>query len=367
MQRILVILLFALYVLAPQVVRAQDPACQTFRWDVNGDENVDVGDVMSLARKINANEQFEYQPIMPTTRQLKVLDIGNSFSEDALHDLDGIVRATGADLSQMCVYMLYLGGASFHDWVLSYNNDSKAYYSLRKITGGLTPAISAGFSYDPELMVDVLTEVRWDVIVIHQRSGIQHYYNGWHNVNDVNGDLDAFLEILHRHQPQARIDFMLCHAPSSYIGQPNGCSDTDQLWRKNMLSAADIRRNDGIAKILPYGTTIQNLRHVAPEGDTELSRDGLHLSFGLARYAAACTYYQTEIAPFLGIDIVGNTYRPQLGGWEVEPENSTLSAPIPVTDENAPLAQMAAYMASSFWWQITEPADYQSLFAEMPK
>lgn len=366
MFRILVIILFPVFALVPQQTWAQDPSCQTFRWDVNGDDNVDIGDVVSLARKVNANEQFEYQPILPATRQLKVLDIGNSFSEDATHDLDGIVRATGADLSQLCVYMLYMGGASFHDWVLAYNNQNTTYYTLRKITGGLTPAISAGFSNDPELMVDVLTEVKWDVIIIHQRSGIQHYYNGWHNVNDVNGDLDAFLEILHRHQPQARIDFMLCHAPSSYIGQSNGCSDTDQLWRKNMLSAADIRRNDGISKILPYGTTIQNLRHLAPEGDTELSRDGLHLSFGLARYAAACTYYQTEIAPFLGIDILGNTYRPELAGWELDLENSKVSVPIPVTDQNAPLAQMAAYMATSFWWQITLPSLYQPLFEDKP-
>ena len=40
---------------------------------------------------------------------------------------------------------------------------------------------------------------------------------------------------------------------------------------------------------MPVGTTIQNLR-TSYLGDT-LNRDGLHLSHGIGRYAAALTWY----------------------------------------------------------------------------
>lgn len=66
--------------------------------------------------------------------------------------------------------------------------------------------------------------------------------------------------------------------------------------------------------------------------DLELTRDGYHLYLGAGRYAAACTWFETLIYPFLNVSIVSNSYRVNKGN-------------VPVTDEVVLLCQEAAHSA----------------------
>ena len=71
--------------------------------------------------------------------ELKVLDIGNSYTTGATRLLPLIAKASRADLSTMCLYQCYRSGASFKNWVDIYNDkDTTATYSLSKVVGGLT-------------------------------------------------------------------------------------------------------------------------------------------------------------------------------------------------------------------------------------
>ena len=58
---------------------------------------------------------------MLTKPGLKILHIGHSFTFDAVCYLPDIVKGTGADISDLCIYRTMMGGASFRNWVDTYN------------------------------------------------------------------------------------------------------------------------------------------------------------------------------------------------------------------------------------------------------
>lgn len=90
----------------------------------------------------------------------------------------------------------------------------------------------------------------------------------------------------------------------------------------------------GFVVYIPTGTAIQNLRS-SYVGDN-LSRDGVHLSWGLGRYTAAMTW-----AAALGIDVNQITYRP--GGKDAVSPLDVAAVRASVTDAiQTPLARTAS-------------------------
>lgn len=341
-------------------------SAQTLRYDVTGDGQVNVGDAVGLSGLIIEGKQNETIEEQPCQKEYRILDIGNSFSIDSNCYLDKIVESSGADVSNIGVYQLFKASSNFNHWVQFFNgqNTNDIYY-FQKVAGDLDIRIPSDYGYyggckGPDLMQRALSDIKWDIIIIHQASLSCYKYEEWHRANYVYGDLDAFLDILHQYQPQARIDFLLVHAPYQIISKSKS-GTSEKLWERIMQSAKSIQQNDGITNIIPAGTAVQNLRHTNYNDEYEMCRDGLHMAHGLARYAANCAYYQSIIYPITGVSILGNTYRPEL--TDEDYASSNRSAPIPVTDENAHVAQMAAYLATSFWWKTLNPMEYTDWFS----
>ena len=57
-------------------------------------------------------------------KKIKVLSIGNSFSQDAHRYLYEIAKNNGTDLKSV---NLYIGGCGLHKHFININNDAKAY------------------------------------------------------------------------------------------------------------------------------------------------------------------------------------------------------------------------------------------------
>ena len=55
--------------------------------------------------------------------ELRVLDIGNSYTIDATSLLPLVAKASKSDLSTICLYRCVRGSASFKSWVDIYNNN----------------------------------------------------------------------------------------------------------------------------------------------------------------------------------------------------------------------------------------------------
>lgn len=282
---------------------------------------------------------------------LKVLAIGNSYTNDATDLLKQIARASGSDLSDLCLYKATRGGGSFKSWYDRYYDNDDHAYSIDKVLGGINANVTTGTweGTDGSRFREALENETWDLIIIHQNSSYAPYYEQWGGTG-LGGYLNEFLALLKQLQPQASIGFMLVHSYWDGYGR-NKEGDSLERWRLIANSVEQLCEDYDISLLIPYGTAIENLRASSLNNEYDLTRDGTHCCFGLARYAAACCYYESLIAPRSGISVLGNSARYDASA------KSTLYPSISVTDQNAPIAQRAAILAVQNWHEVVNPED----------
>jgi len=279
--------------------------------------------------------------------ELRVLDIGNSYTIGATSLLPRIAMASKADLSTMCLYQCIRSGASFKSWVDIYNNkDTKSTYSISKVVGGLSANVRTGKGR-AGVFRDVLTNETWDLIVIHQVSTYAPYYSQW-NTDSEAGYLDELISIIKKHQPNAELGFLLVHSYwSGYSG--NTEKSSYDRWQLIANSTKSFCEDYGVNFVIPYGTAIQNLRSSSLNNEYDLTSDGIHCGYGLAQYTAACCYFESLIAPRCGISVLGNSARINVS--QIKSEFPSVS----VTDKNALIAQEAACLATQDWYHCQSP------------
>lgn len=282
---------------------------------------------------------------------LKVLDIGNSYTNDATELLSLITKASGSDISNKCIYKAVRSGASFKQWYDIYCDLDTAYtYSIKKVLGGLNANVSTGRSKkgDGSLFRKLLTDEKWDIIIIHQVSTFAPYYEQW-NGTGRGGYLNELLSIIKRHQSDAVIGFYLIHSLWDH-NKRNKEGSSYERWKLICSSVKKLQNDYGIDFIIPYGTAVENLRSSSLNNKYDLTRDGTHLTYGLGRYAAACCYYESLIAPRCGISVLGNSAR-----YVVNQNVKSKYPSISVTDKNALIAQKAAVLATKHIFECTNP------------
>ena len=241
---------------------------------------------------------------------IKVLAIGNSFSEDAVEEhLSPLAQAEGLTV---VIGNMYIGGCSLERHVNNLRGNLKKYRYRKFDPQGNKTEIK---NYTLE---QVLAEEEWDYISVQQvssLSGMPESYNPW---------LPELVEFVKARQPQAELMFHATWAygpNSTHKAFPN--YGNDQLRMYNAIISAVYQEvpKVGIKLIIPSGTSIQNARTVL---GNDLTRDGFHLSRDLGRYIAACTWLEAV----LGVNPVGNSYCPE-----------------GLTSEQIKLAQKAAHKA----------------------
>ena len=146
--------------------------------------------------------------------------------------------------------------------------------------------------------------------------------------NNPSGYLDELISIVRKHQPNAELGFLLVHSYWSNYSANTEKSSFDR-WQLIANSTKSFCEDYNVDFVIPYGTAIQNLRSSSLNNEYDLTRDGTHCGLGLARYTAACCYYELIIAPRSGISVVGNPAR-------IDVSSVTTTYPnVNVTDENA--------------------------------
>ncbi len=241
---------------------------------------------------------------------LKVLAIGNSFSQDAVEQ--HLYELAAAQGDTLLIGNAYIPGCSVEKHVDCLVNDKKV-YSYRKVVDGVkhtTPETS---------LKDIITDEPWQVISMQQAShfsGMSSSYEPLHKLHGLVVDLmpvkDAEL-VWHMTWSYAKNS---THSGFKYYG--NSQSAMDDSIRGTVT---DIVIPEGLTKIIPAGPAISFGREVF--GDV-MNSDGYHLSQDLGRYTAACVWCE-----FLtGKSVIGNSYHPSN-----------------LTDEQALKAQQAAHAA----------------------
>lgn len=227
----------------------------------------------------SSSSGVEYVPHWNDDGVLKILAIGNSFSEDAIENLYQMAQAAG--IEQIELGHLYIGGCSLetHLQNISYNLPQYRYSSkigddVWRTTLYNKPSVA-------------FTANDWDFVTIQQNSnnsGVASTYD------DVNPLLDAIeTQCTNEHVAFAWHMTWAYQQDTDHTAFPT--YNSNQMTMYNAIVGAvqeKIVTNNRIVKIIPSGTAIQNAR-TSYLGDT-LTRDGYHLSLTQGRLIASASY-----------------------------------------------------------------------------
>ena len=280
---------------------------------------------------------------------LKVLDIGNSYTQDAQTYLPQIIKASGID-NDFSLYRAFRPSASFKTWVDCWNDSDNENYSVDFCAGTALDGISgSGRASDGALFRKTLQSVKWDIILIHQVSTYSNDYSLWEG-DGAGGCLQELIRIIRVTNPQATIGYLMTH---SYRGTywANSEGSSYQRWRNIADATKQLKLEYDIDFIIPYGTAVQNLRASSLNDSYEFSEDGTHMGAGLGDYVAGCCYFESLLAPRYGVSIFGNTFR-------VTNLDESKGGRRNITDQTAVVAQKAAILATLDMWNVSDPDDY---------
>jgi prefoldin subunit 5 len=287
-------------------------------------------------------------PVNFLKADLKVLDIGNSYTQDAQTYLPQIIKASGIG-TDFSLYRAFRPSASFKTWVDCWNDSDKENYSIDFCAGTPLDGISgSGSASDGDLFRKALQSVKWDIILIHQVSTYSNDYSLWEG-DGAGGYLKELIRIIRVTNPQATIGYLMTHSyRGSYWANSEGSSYL--RWRNIADATKQLKQEYGIDFIIPYGTAVQNLRASSLNDGYEFSEDGTHMGAGLGDYVAGCCYFESLLAPRYGISIWGNTFR-------LTNLNESTGGRRNITDQTAVVAQKAAILATLDMWTVSDPDD----------
>ena len=215
---------------------------------------------------------------------LKILSIGNSFSQDAQRYLYEIAKRNGSDFKTV---NLYIGGCPLRKHYLNILCDKADYvFEFNGKSTGIKVSID-----------QVLASDDWDVITLQQASGFSAKYDTY----------TPYLEYIYKHVkkycPKAKV---YIHQTWAYEEESDKLKNNGYLRAKDMFE--DIKRSYVTAAqeihadgIIPCGQVLFNATQM---GIQKVHRDTYHASLGVGRYMLALTWYKA----LTGKDITQDTF-----------------------------------------------------------
>ena len=283
------------------------------------EESIDISDITSRELPKNPSE-------------LKILAIGNSFTEDAVTMLPYLLDSS--HIYNIQLGMLTLGGSSLEEHLTNYQRKAPV-YDFNVTKENRWKRISANYTID-----DAIHFEDWDLIILQQVSRLsgqvqsyQPYLNQLIKKIDDNSTYKNTVFGWHMTWAYAR----------SYTSNDFKYYGYNQLnmYAKIVNAVQAMQSETGIKIIIPSGTAIQNLRNTSlNDPPMDLTRDGSHISLGIGRYTLSCTWFQALIAPLLGSDLSRNKYR--------------VLFDMQVTDDNYNICQQAVLQACRNKFEVSQ-------------
>jgi hypothetical protein len=215
---------------------------------------------------------------------MKILSIGNSFSQDAQRYLHRLAKEDGTFIK--CVN-LYIGGCSLQTHYINMLENKKAYsFEFNGQSTGIQVSITEALASDS-----------WDYITLQQVSTLSF------KIETFSPFIEELSALARRYCPKAKL---LIHETWAYetgserIKSTGFETDADMLAavKESYQKAAKLINADGI---IPSGEALLKAREL---GIANIHRDTFHASYGIGRYILALTWYK-----FLtGKDISGNHF-----------------------------------------------------------
>ncbi len=267
--------------------------------------------VLMLSFPVSASSVPSVLPEEPdSTKTLKVLFVGNSFSVDTSRYLYQIAKDAGYRLK---IGDAWIGGLHLSE-MYTYSSCDLSKFTYMENTGGTWKTLKSSGSSLWRLR-DVLKRASWDVIIINQYSADAGNMGSFYSNSSVKGDsfLSMVAGYIHKRCPGASLGYNMTWAfprnstaanfSTIYGGSQKQMfrmiCDTTQVLLEGLREEEDLASFYGsrtpslqavskgtelIDFMIPSGTAIQNARS-SYMGDT-LNRDQKHLSLNYGRYIA---------------------------------------------------------------------------------
>ncbi|MNK19569.1 hypothetical protein D3C87_377910 [compost metagenome] len=225
---------------------------------------------------------------------IKILAIGNSFSDDAIeHYLYGLAKAGGY---KVIIGNLYIGGAPL-DLHLKNAQGNLDAYEYRK-----TDLDGKKERFTKTSLAKALADENWNFISFQQASPKSGLFETYVE------PLPLLFNYVKEKATNPKVKYVW-HQTWAYAQNSthNGFAsyNKDQMRMYEAIADASkkVKSLVPIDIVVPAGTAIQNAR--TKLGDV-LCRDGYHLDVNVGRYTASCTWYETIFKK----NVIGNTYKP---------------------------------------------------------
>ena len=213
-------------------------------------------------------------------KSIKILCIGNSFSDDTTAYVAEIAASSG--FSDVLVANLYIGGCPIDKHFENLKNDLPAYrYSCNDGSGWVK---TLDFK-----IADAIRADRWDWICIQHGSSHGGRYTDVESYKNL-AELVALVKSIA--DPETKVAFNM-----TWVGEPS--FDRPEMIEFNRdqeryfeaicaITESVVAATEGIERICPIGTAIQNAR--TTDLNHKLNRDGYHLSMDIGRYIAGLAF-----------------------------------------------------------------------------
>lgn len=249
-----------------------------------------------------AQEKYANFPLPENPDTLRILAIGNSFSDDATQYLPDLLEAAG--IHNVILGRLYIGGCTLERHCKEYETNGHEYVYL-KSTKNKWETVK---KYKEGRFMDGLGDEPWDIITMQQgspKSGRWDSYDPW---------LGNLIGIVRKEcsNPKAAIVWHQTWAYSrTYTNRnfANYAYDQQYMFDSIQLCVDKAREQYNIPVVIPSGPAVQMLRGTWLNTDKDLTRDGFHMSYREGRYATACVWFEALIRPTLGVSVKGNSFR----------------------------------------------------------
>lgn len=254
-------------------------------------------------------------------RTIKILAIGNSFSEDAIEQY--LHELADADGIETIIGNLFIGGCSLERHMQCVNGNLPD-YRYRKI--GVDGVTKETPKCD---IASAIADEEWDYVSVQQAS---HFSGDYTTYQPYLSQLVAYVKAHTKKDVKIVFHQTWAYAQNSdHGGFKRYGNSQKQMYDAINGALKQVIKDIHPDVIVPSGTAIQNAR-TSSIGDN-MNRDGYHLNLLYGRYTAACTWFQAIFKR----SVVGNSYAPE-----------------GVTAEQKTIAQKAASAAVKHKFKVTQ-------------
>ena len=266
---------------------------------------------------------------------LRILAIGNSFTNDTMRFVSKIADSAGYDVT---VGVLWKGSIALSNHLAYIQNDEPE-YQFDQFTK------ESGYDRVTQENVAPSTVLKqdWDLVFLQQISHLSGEPTSYYD-EEGNSYVTQLIQLIRAQCPNPDLSFswlMGWAYAQDFSGSSFSRYNNDQMTMYRAIANTvenTVWSTGEFESVIPVGTSVQNIRS-SYVGDN-LNRDGRHLSYGMGRYAAGMT-----VAAAIGIDVSDVTYRP--------------SGTTNVNDLHWPMLREAVSNAVLYPFRVTQSSFFQ--------